>query len=428
MSLNNKVAVVTGAASGDRHAVRAEAGEPGRSRRDCRSEFGSCAQGRSQLRRGGRQGAGRGEPSALPGQVVLVLQGGGALGSYQAGVYQALHEAGIEPDWVIGTSIGAINGAIIAGNRPEDRLARLREFWDGATYRDRWPPIGLYAGAGDSFRKLEIMVHGIPGFFKPQGGAWLSPHAPLGAESASYYSTAPLNASLSKLIDFSYLNERRVRLSVGTVNVRAGDLRYFSNRDTSLSVEHVMASAALPPAFPAVRIDGESYWDGGVHSNTPIEAVWDDSPRRDAVVFAVQLWPMSGLEPETIWQVISRQKDIQYASRTESQLARQRQIHHLRHVIRELGRHMTADELETPAVKKLLDWGCDTTMHVVQLKMQRARGDDHTKDIDFSVDGLQARWDAGYAAARGVLESAPWRQAADPIEGIAVHEAALPVA
>lgn len=369
-----------------------------------------------------------GDVLALPGQVVLVLQGGGALGSYQAGVYQALHEAGIEPDWVVGTSIGAINGAIMAGNRPEDRLVRLREFWDGATYRDRWPPIGLSPSVGDSFSKLEMMVYGIPGFFKPQGSAWISPYLPLGAESASYYSTAPLHASLSRLVDFSYLNEKRVRLTVGTVNVRTGDLRYFSSRDTSLAVEHVMASAALPPAFPAVRIDGEPYWDGGVHSNTPIEAVWDDYPRRDAVVFAVQLWPMSGPEPETIWQVISRQKDIQYASRTESQLARQRQIHRLRHVIRELGRHMTAGERKTDAVKKLLEWGCGTTMHVIQLKMQRMRGDDHTKDIDFSVDGLQARWDAGYAAARGVLESAPWRQAADPIEGIAVHEAAPQVA
>src|ERR1700730_12091220 len=198
------------------------------------------------------------DETSLPGRVVLLMQGGGAPGSYQAGVYQALHEAGIEPDWVIGTSIGAINGAIIAGNRPEDRLARLRQFWDGAACRDRWPPIGLYAAAGDSFRKLEMMVHGFPGFFKPHGGAGARRHVPLGAESASYYSTAPLHASLAKLIDLSYLNEKHVRLSVGTVNVRAGDLHYFSNRDASLSAEHVMASAALPPAFPAVRIDGES--------------------------------------------------------------------------------------------------------------------------------------------------------------------------
>lgn len=360
----------------------------------------------------------------LPGQVVLVLQGGGALGSYQAGVYQALHEVGIEPDWTIGTSIGAINGAIIAGNRPEDRLGRLRAFWDEAASHDPWPSIAPYTSAGDVFRKLETVMYGLPGFFEPRYGAWLGPHMPLGAEFAAYYSTVPLHASLARLIDFSYLNERNARLTVGTVQVGSGELRYFSNRDIELGVQHIMASAALPPAFPAVRIEGEAYWDGGVHSNTPIEAIWDDYPRRDAVVFSVQVWPMNGPEPETMWQVISRQKDIQYASRTENQLVRQRQIHHLRHVIRELGRLMGEDARKTPEVRKLLEWGCGTTMHVVQLKMPRLAGDDHTKDIDFSARGLQDRWDAGYRAARTVLESAPWRQPVDPVEGVAVHEAA----
>ncbi|QUN31715.1 patatin-like phospholipase family protein (plasmid) [Cupriavidus sp. KK10] len=262
----------------------------------------------------------------LPGQVVLVFQGGGALGSYQAGVYQALHEACIEPDWVVGTSIGAINGAIIAGNAPAARLACLRRFWHRASCHGLSTLIGPYAGASDSWCKLTALIEGVPSLFRPQPEAWLSLHARLGSDMAAYYSTAPLRESLATLVDFDYVNNKHVRLTVGTVNVRKGNLRYFTNRDTSLALEHILASAALPPAFPAVRIEGESYWDGGIHSNTPIEAVLDDRSRRDSVIFAVQLWPAEGPEPETIWQVISRQKDIQYASRVESQLARQRQI------------------------------------------------------------------------------------------------------
>ncbi|MBF6989439.1 patatin-like phospholipase family protein [Cupriavidus sp. IK-TO18] len=362
------------------------------------------------------------ETPTLPGQVVLVLQGGGALGSYQAGVYQALHETGIEPDWVVGTSIGAINGAMIAGNRPAERLDCLRRFWCGVTRCGLSPLIGPYSAAGDTFHKLTVLINGLPTFFEPQPSAWLSPHVWLGAEVAAYYSPAPLRASLAKLVDFAYLNENHMRLTVGTVNVRSGSLRYFTNRDTTLGLEHVLASAALPPAFPAVRIDGESYWDGGIYSNTPIEVVLDDSPRRDSVIFAVQLWPAEGPEPQTIWQVISRQKDIQYASRVESQMARQRQIHRLRRVIRELAQYIPPGERELPAVKELLQWGCGTTMQVIQLKAPRMDGDDYAKDFDFSAARMQARWEAGYRATARMLELAPWEGKLDPVEGIGVYE------
>lgn len=360
----------------------------------------------------------------LPGQVVLVFQGGGALGSYQAGVYQALHEACIEPDWVIGTSFGAINGAIIAGNAPAERLACLRRFWHGVSCRGLSTLVGAYPGASEFWCKLAVLIEGVPSLFIPQPEACLNPHARLGSEAAAYYSTAPLRASLATLVDFDYLNDKNVRLTVGTVNVRTGNPRYFTNRDTPLAPEHILASAALPPAFPAVRIEGESYWDGGIHSNTPIEAVLDDRPRRDSVIFAAQLWPAEGPEPETIWQVISRQKDIQYASRVESQLARQRQLHRLRHVIRELARYIPESERDSPAVKELLQWGCVTTMHVIQLKAPRMSGDDHTSDIDFSAGRLQARWEAGYDATVRMIERAPWEEDLDPVEGIAVHEVA----
>jgi len=359
--------------------------------------------------------------NGLPGQVVFVLQGGGALGAYQAGVYQALHEAGVEPDWIIGTSIGAINGAIIAGNKEKDRLSQLRQFWERVTCCGLMEATRLYPGVENTVLNLATLMQGIPNFFEPNPGAWQGLHAHLGVERAAYYSTDPLRGTMSALVDFDYLNERHIRLTVGTVNVQSGKMCYFTNRDIVLGLEHVMASAAIPPAFPAVRIEGEAYWDGGVYSNTPLEAVLDDRPRRSSVIFAVQMWPSAGPEPETLWQVMGRQKDIQYSSRAESHLERQRQIHRLRHVIRELEKYIPESERESLKVKNLLNWGCHTSMHVVELNAPPFIGEDPAKDIDFTASGIQSRWDAGYADAKRAIALAPWQDEMDPIEGIAVH-------
>ncbi|MGO4331156.1 patatin-like phospholipase family protein [Cupriavidus sp. 2TAF22] len=358
----------------------------------------------------------------IPGQVVFVLQGGGALGAYQAGVYQALHEAGIEPDWAIGTSIGAINGSIIAGNKPENRLPRLREFWERVAQRGPLGLTRLLSGGDNTLQNLATLTQGIPNFFAPNPAAWLGLRMPLGVDQAGFYSTAPLRETLGALVDFDYLNQKHMRLTVGMVNVCSGRMCYYTNRDAALSMEHLLASAALPPGFPAIRIEGEAYWDGGICSNTPIEAVLDDYPRRDSVIFAVQLWPVQGPEPQTIWEAMGRQRDIQYSSRTETHLARQKQLHRLRHVIRELASHIPESERGTPVVKELLGWGCHTTMHVVELKAPPFGGEDLTKDIDFSEDGIEARWNAGHAHGRQVIAAAPWHDALDPIEGIAVHE------
>ena len=224
----------------------------------------------------------------IPGQVVLVFQGGGALGAYQAGVYQALHDAKVEPDWVIGTSIGAINGAIITGNRPEDRLARLSQFWDGVARRDSGTA-GWLPGFDNWLRDLAIVTQGIPSFFAPRPASWAGLHAPVGADQAAFYSTHPLRETLASLVDFDYLNQRNTRLTVGAVNVRSGRMRYFTNRDAPMDVDHVMASAAFPPGFPSVRLDDEPYWDGGIYSNTPLEAVLDDHPRRSSVILPRRL-------------------------------------------------------------------------------------------------------------------------------------------
>lgn len=361
----------------------------------------------------------------LPGQTVLVLQGGGALGAYQLGCYQALHEAGIEPDWVIGTSIGAINAALIAGNPPERRLQALHTFWQhmqrAVPDSPAFAPLAWF-GQPNLASNLATVWRGIPDFFTPNLHAWRGTSAALGVESAAYYSTAPLRETLLGLVDFDYLCECRTRMTVGAVNVVSGAMRYFDTRRERLGVEHVMASGALPPAFGAVRIDGEPYWDGGIYSNTPIEAVLDDKPRRDSLIFAVNVWHQQGPEPESIWQVMGRQKDIQYASRADSHIARQKQIHRLRHVIRELHQQLPASRRRDPKVQELAGWGCGTTMHVAHLIAPRVDGEDHTKDIDFTPHGVQARREAGYADTRRMIERAPWAHAAaDPIEGVIEH-------
>ena len=349
---------------------------------------------------------------ALPGQVVLVLQGGGALGAYQVGVFEALHEAGIEPDWVIGTSIGAINAAIIAGNKPQQRLERLRALWTRFEQAPQLPALQYFW----------TFARGIPGFFSPRPPAWAGWQAPVGLDAASYYSTDPLRETLASLVDFEILNAAHPRLTVGAVNVKSGALRYFDSRDGALGLEEVMASGALPPGFPAIRVDGDAYWDGGLYSNTPLEAVLDDNPRRDSVIFSVNVWQPTGHEPESIWQVLAREKDIRYATRDDSHIGRQKQIHRLRHVIRELSKELSPEKQDTPKCRSLASWGCGTTMHVVRLLAPALKGEDYMKDLDFSSAGIRFRCDAGRTDARRMIERAPWAEPFDPMDGVVVHE------
>jgi len=363
-----------------------------------------------------------GAVAGFPGQVVLVLQGGGALGAYQVGVYEALHEAGVEPDWVIGTSIGAINAALIAGNATPDRMPRLREFWAGVEQGTRDDMLGRFTGLPHTAANLSTVSQGIPGFFSPNPAAWLSPHLKLGAEHAAYYDTNPLRDTLSRLVAFDCNRKGHTRLTVGAVNARNGEMRYFDSRDHALRVDHIMASGALPPAFPAVRIDGDPYWDGGLYSNTPIEAVLDDNPRRDSVIFTVNVWNPEGSEPQSVWDVMGRAKDIQFASRAKSHIARQKQIHHLRHIIRELAGRLPDRTRLSAEMRELAGWGCGTTMHVARLNAPNLEGEDHTKDIDFTPEGIAARWQRGYADTRQMLERAPWRQPVDAAEGVVIHE------
>jgi NTE family protein len=355
-------------------------------------------------------------------QVVLVLQGGGALGAYQAGVYQGLHEAGVEPTWVVGTSIGAINAALICGNKPDDRLRKLQDFWHRVGYERRSQEAWWASAFAAPWSNLSTLLKGVPGFFELNPQAAWGPRAELGADRAAFYSTQPLKATLSELVDFDYVNGRHTRMTVGAVNVRSGDMKYFDCRHMRIGPEHIMASGALPPAFPAVRIEGEPFWDGGIYSNTPIEVVFDDQPRRDALIFAVNVWQPHGSEPMTIWQVMGRHKDIQYASRAKSHLARQQQIHRLRHIINGLAARLPPAERDDPMVREIAAYGCKTTMHLVNLLARRLDGEDHTKDIDFAASSIRARWQAGLADAQRAAAAEPWRRQADPLEGIIVHD------
>ena len=361
-----------------------------------------------------------------PAQTVLVFQGGGALGAYQAGVYQAIHEAGIEPDWVIGTSIGAINGSLIVGNEPGNRVAALREFWNRMAFKSPLQGNPFLMQMAQMLSSWQTITQGIPGFFEPNMQAFMGAHIPLGTERAGYYSTEPLRKTLLELVDFSLMSRCKPRLTVGAAHVRSSQMRYFDSRDTPVGVDHILASGALPPAFPAVRIDGELYWDGGILSNTPTEVVFEDIPRRNSLVFAVHVWNPSGPEPVTMMDVQHRLKDIQYSSRVANHIMRQQQTHRLRHVVKQLSGYIPEALRSTDPVRDLIEYGCMTQMHVVRLLAPRLAREDQSKDVDFSPSGIEERWQSGLVATRNALSKAPWTGEFDPIEGVILHEPVTP--
>jgi NTE family protein len=289
-----------------------------------------------------------------------------------------------------------------------------------------WDPSQLGLMNNNIAAQLMTIFGGVSGYFAPNRALVWGLHAPIGVERAGFYTIEALHETLSGLLDFARVNSGKPRLTVGAVNVRTGKMHYFDSRDMPLTLNHVLASGALPPAFPAICIDGDPYWDGGIYSNTPIEIVFDDHPRRDSVVFTVRMWHAEGPEPESVWQVLNRQKDIQYASRVDSHIARQEQIHQLRHIVRELVRLIPEGRRGTPAVKEMADFGCGTIMHIVRLNAPRLDHEDHLRDIDFTSAGIHARWQAGYADTMRVLERRPWETPIDPMMGVAVHDSNAP--
>ncbi|MBA4216991.1 MAG: patatin-like phospholipase family protein [Proteobacteria bacterium] len=360
--------------------------------------------------------------SRRPPQTVYVFQGGGALGAYQAGVAEALDAGGIAPDWLVGTSIGAINATLIAGNKPADRIAALREFWSRVT-RPGLPMAGPTNAFAAGLQTWQTLVGGVPGFFRPRGPlAWdLNRPAPL--TELGFYDTSPLAATLDELVNYALIDAADTRLTLCAVNVRTGELARFDNRDeqTRIRASHVLASGALPPGFAPVQIGREAYWDGGIYSNTPLDVVLDDSERRDTLCFMVDLWDASEAAPRTMAQALTRYKDIQYASRICEHLDDHARMQNLRRALRQVGRRLGPAAAADPAVKALLALGCDSRIDVEHLVMQAQPGEDSWRDIDFTAARLQARWDAGLHDGRRVVRRAAWREPPHDDVGMRVH-------
>jgi NTE family protein len=350
-------------------------------------------------------------------QRVLVLQGGGALGSYQAGAYQALCHFGFEPDWVAGISIGAINAAIIAGNEGEKRVERLKEFWETVSSPLSWaPPVG-----GDQQRSLfnetsaaMVATFGAPGFFVPRiPPALLWPRG--SAESQSYYDTSPLHKTLERLVDFDRINDLKCRLSVGAVGVTSGNFRYFDNVEFSrlgkkIGPEHIMASGALPPGFPSIVVEGEHYWDGGLASNTPLDFVLDTETASDLLIFQIDLFSARGPLPQDMLEAAEREKDIRYSSRTRMNTDKNRMLHNTRKAIRDLIGRLPDDLRDDPSVAQLREATEENTVTVVHLIYKSKNYETSSKDYDFSRLALLEHWEAGVRDVHQSMRHKEWLQ------------------
>jgi NTE family protein len=358
-------------------------------------------------------------------QTVLLLQGGGALGSYQAGVYQALAEADLHPDWVAGISIGAVNAALIAGNPPEKRVEKLREFWEAIST----PPLGVpylkSFNIGDDAthrfvnqtRALGIMMFGAPHFFKPRLLSplfWPSQHA----DQLSFYDVAPLKATLERLVDFDRLNSSAMRFSVGAVNVRSGNFVYFDSTTHHIGPAHIIASGSLPPGFPATEIEGEYYWDGGLVSNTPLQWVLDSRPRLDTLAFQIDLWAAHGELPRNLGEAEVRLKEIQFSSRTRAATDQYKRAQKLRIAVADLLKDIPAELLDRPEVKTLAAEADEKVCNIVHLIYNAKNYEGIAKDYEFSRRTMEEHWTAGYEDVARALSHPEVMQRPDKLEGV----------
>ena len=357
-------------------------------------------------------------------RVALIFQGGGALGAYQAGVYEALHASGIEPDWITGVSIGAINAAIIAGNPRNRRLEHLRAFWERVTERRIW----AFTPDGDIFRRARnatsawmTMTQGQPGFFKPHPvNPWFSPAG--AAAATSIYDTAPLRETLLELVDFDMINDRRCRFSVGAVNVLNGNFIYFDNANQVIGPEHIMASGALPPALPMVKIGTEYYWDGGIVSNTPLQHLLDQEDGMNSLVFQVDLFSARGVLPRDMEDVLGRHKDIMYSSRTRLTTDVYRRLltwkTHLRKVLDAVPEQFLDDEQR----RLKLELGRLPAINIVHMIYQQKAYEGHAKDHEFSGTSMREHWASGQEDTRQTLNHRHWLEMPTAGTGVSVHD------
>jgi NTE family protein len=368
-------------------------------------------------------------------EIALVLQGGGALGSYQAGVYEGLAEAGVRPHWIAGISIGALNTAIIAGNAPENRVEALRGFWDSICHPLDWvgalggwtlPGLGmedLSRRWASMWAASRALTEGQPGFFSPRVPLPVAGLGKLSPNQVSYYDTAALRETLLKFADFDRINDGDTRVSVGAVNVRNGNLVYFDNTKMRLEPEHFMASGALPPGFPAVEIDGEYYWDGGLVSNTPLTEVLRDAEHKDALVFQVDLWSARGNPPGDFFDVSERAKDIQYSSRTRAitNMLADRQKH--ARFIKELLAHVPPEVLKSDPLFRQAEKVADgSAINVVHLIYKNKAYEGHYKDYEFSVDTMREHWESGLEDIRDSFAHREWFDVPSREQGFVTHD------
>ena len=359
-------------------------------------------------------------------RIALLLQGGGALGAYQAGVYQALAEANLHPDWVAGISIGALNSALIAGNPPQKRVERLREFWEAITASPFWVPDPKWLKVSGEFAhrlvdeaySLGALVAGAPSFFTPRvPPPYFYPNGTL--EALSYYDTGPLRATLGRLVDFDRINAGQMRFSVGAVNVRNGNVVYFDNATHKIRAEHVIASGSLPPGFPPTEVDGEYYWDGGLVSNTPLQWVLDSRPKQDTLAFQIDLWNARGEFPRNLAEVETRQKEIRYSSRTRMATDQFKQKQRLRRAIAHLLAEMPHDLLQTAEAEVLTKEADDKVYNIVHLIYRAQNYEGPCKDYEFSRQSMEEHWRAGYDdATRALRHPEVLQRPNDTVDGV----------
>jgi len=356
-------------------------------------------------------------------QIALLLQGGGALGSYQAGVYQALAEADLHPDWVAGISIGAFNSAIIAGNPPEKRVERLREFWETICS----PPLGIpyfkFVDLKNDFnhqtvnqaRAWNILMFGAPNFFVPRPPPTV--FFPGDVLKASFYDNSPIRPTLARLVDFDRVNAGDMRFSVGAVDVCSGNFIYFDTTTHHIGVEHVVASGSLPPGFPATEVDGCHYWDGGLVSNTPLQWVLDSRPRRDTLAFQVDLWNARGALPKDLIDVEVRHKEIVYSSRTRAATDHYKNAQKVRNALSTLLTKLP-NELRGTEEAKILEQHADDKVCTIAHLIYRSKSyEGISKDFEFSRRTMEEHWQAGYRDARHTLENPEVLKLPDRLEG-----------
>lgn len=362
-------------------------------------------------------------PKNSPEKNVLVFQGGGALGAYQAGTYEALSAGGIEPNWIAGISIGAINAAIIAGNPPERRVAHLRKFWDLVSSRLTLPPLATDENSRKLFNETSaalVASTGAPGFFEPRlPPAFFMP--PGTVQAISLYDTSPLRETLLELVDFDLLNSGKVRFSIGAVEISSGNLNYFDNKHDEIRPEHVMASGALPPGFPPVEIDGKLYWDGGIVSNTPLQYVLDGGmPRQEVCIFQIDLFSARGQIPKTLFDVQAREKEIRYSSRTRLNTDFFKHVQSMRRAIRRLDNQIPDDIKSSFDWRVLAEFSSNAAVTIVHLIHRRAAYSTQSNDYEFSRFTVNEHWRNGMEDVEHTLSHPTWVNRKPPKDGLLV--------